>query len=97
MGDDDCTCGALSGAIMAIGLLAGPYAKYVLSKKGLRQVAKTMHDRFHDRFSSTCCRVLIQPLEKNKRGRSQFCGGLTGTTAEMAAELLLHARLELVD
>lgn len=95
MGEAGCTCGALSGAIMGIGLLVGPHAKGGLSKKDLRQLAKTMHDRFQARFSSTCCRVLIEPFDKDKKGRSQFCGSLTGTTAELAAELLLKTRPEM--
>lgn len=95
MGEAGCTCGALSGAIMGIGLLLGPHAKGGLSKKELRHLAKTMHDRFHARFSSTCCRVLIEPFDRNKKGRSQFCGGLTGTTATIATELLLETRPEL--
>jgi len=92
MGEAGCTCGALSGAIMGIGLLAGPHAKRGLSKKGLRQLAKKMHDRFHERFSSTCCRALIQPFEKDKKNRSKFCADLTADTAAMAATLLLESR-----
>ena len=95
MGEAGCTCGALSGAIMGIGLLAGPHAKGGLSKKELRQLARRMHDRFHEKFSSTCCRVLIQPFDQDKNGRSRFCGGLTGITAAIAAELLLEARPDL--
>ena len=95
MGEAGCTCGALSGAIMGIGLLAGPHSKGGMSKKNLRKLAKTMHDRFHECFSSTCCRVLIQPFDQDKKGRSKFCADLTGTTAAMAAELLLENKPEL--
>ena len=96
MGEAGCTCGALSGAIMGFGLLTGPHAKGGLSKKALRQLARTMHDRFHARFSSACCRVLIQPFEKDKKGRSKFCANLTGITAAMATELLLETRPDLL-
>jgi len=97
MGGAGCTCGALSGAIMGIGLLLGPHAKNGLSKKKFRELTKKMHDRFHERFSSTCCRVLIQPFDKDKKGRTQFCGSLTGTAAALAVELLLEARPELIN
>ena len=95
IGEAGCTCGALSGAIMGFGLLAGPHAKGGMNKKNFRQLAKTMHDRFHEHFSSTCCRVLIQPFDKDKKGRSKFCADLTGTTAAMVAELLLETRPDL--
>ena len=90
MGEAGCTCGALSGAIMGLGLLVGPHAKNGPSKKRFRELARKMHDRFHERFGATCCRVLIEPFDKDKKGRSKFCGGLTGTTAAIAAELLLE-------
>jgi C_GCAxxG_C_C family probable redox protein len=97
MGEAGCICGALSGAIMGIGLLAGPHAKGGLSKKGFRQLAKAMHDRFHEKFSSTCCRVLIEPFGKDKKGQLQFCGDLTGSTAAIATELLLDANPRLAE
>jgi C_GCAxxG_C_C family probable redox protein len=95
MGEAGCTCGALSGAIMALGLLLGPHAKNGMSKKDFRPLARKMHDRFHERFASTCCRVLIEPYNKDKKGRSKFCGSLTGTAAAIAAELLLETRPDL--
>ena len=86
-----CTCGALSGAIMGLGLLVGPHAKNGLGKKEFRALSKKMHDTFHQSFSSTCCRVLIEPFHKDKKGRSQYCKGLTESTAEIAVTLLLEA------
>jgi len=95
MGEAGCTCGALSGAIMGLGLLLGPHAKTGMSKKNFRVLAKRMHDRFHERFSSACCRVLIEPFEKDKKQRTSFCGSLTGTTAAIVTELLLETRPDL--
>jgi len=94
MGEAGCTCGALSGAIMGLGLLVGPHSRSGLSKKKFRGLSKKMHDRFHEKFSSTCCRVLIEPYDKDKKGRSQFCSNLTSTTASLTAELLLESNPE---
>jgi len=96
MGEAGCTCGALSGAIMGLGLLLGPHTQGSMSKKNFRQLAKTMHDQFHEKFASTCCRVLINEFAKNRKKRSKFCSNLTGTTAAITAELLLEAKPELV-
>jgi C_GCAxxG_C_C family probable redox protein len=95
MGEAGCTCGALSGAIMGFGLLVGPHARNGINKKNFRQLCKKMHDLFHQRFSSTCCRVLIEPFNTDRKGRARFCSGLTGTTAAIAIELLLAARPDL--
>jgi hypothetical protein len=35
-----CTCGALSGAIMGLGLLVGPQAKGGLNKKKFRELSQ---------------------------------------------------------
>jgi C_GCAxxG_C_C family probable redox protein len=86
-----CTCGALSGAIRGLGLLVGPHAKGGLNKKKFRELSQKMHDTFNQRFSSTCCRILIEPFDKDKKGRSQYCKGLTETTAEIAVALLLES------
>jgi len=96
MGEAGCTCGALSGALMGMGLLVGPHAKDGLGKKSFRLLAKKMHDRFHAEFSSTCCRVLIKDFDRSSKDRSRFCSHLTGTAAAFAAELLLAARPELL-
>ena len=92
-----CTCGALSGAIMGLGLLVGPHTKNGLSKKKFRTLSKKMHDKFNESFSSTCCRVLIEPFDKDKKGRSQYCKGLTETTAEIAVSILMEAVPEIIE
>jgi hypothetical protein len=81
---------------MALGLLLGPHASNGMGRKHFRSVARKMHDRFQDRFSSTCCRVLIEPYDRDRKGRAKFCGSLTGTAAALAAELLLETRPDLV-
>jgi C_GCAxxG_C_C family probable redox protein len=95
MGEAGCTCGALSGAIMGLGLLLGPHAKNGMGKKNFRQLAKKLHDRFHERFLSTCCRVLIREFDRDRKRRSKFCANLTGATAAIAAELFLETRPDL--
>ena len=91
MGEAGSTCGALNGAIMGIGLLAGPHTRDGLSKKKLRQLARSMHDRFQQEFFSTSCRVLIDPFDRDSKDRKRFCASLTARTAAIAAELLLKA------
>lgn len=96
IGEAGCTCGALSGAIMGLGLLVGPHVTGGMNKKNFRQLAKKLHDRFHEEFSSTCCSVLIKDFDKNSKARSQFCSNLTSSTAAIATELLLETRPDLV-
>ncbi len=92
MGGAGCTCGSLAGAEVALSLFLGPRQPQGLKKKEFEKVAREMHDRFRDRFSATCCRVLLK-RRKEKQGAS--CKELTQGGAELAAALLLENRPEL--
>lgn len=92
MGGAGCTCGSLAGAEVGLSLLLGPRQPGGMKKKEFEAVAKAMHDRFKERFSATCCRILLK-RRKEKKGAS--CKELTGGGAEIAAALLLAIKPEL--
>ncbi|MGV1099786.1 C-GCAxxG-C-C family protein [Thiovibrio sp. JS02] len=92
MGGAGCTCGALAGAEIALSLFLGPRQPHGMKKKDFEKVAREMHDRFRDRFSATCCRVL---LKRRKEKQGATCKELTQGGAELAAALLLEKRPEL--
>ena len=82
MGMAGCTCGALAGGIMALGLKYGRRVPNVKTP-GMFKAAKKLHDDFHQRFGSTCCRELIKGLELGSPQHIELCAKLTGVTAEM--------------
>lgn len=92
MGSAGCTCGSLAGAEVGLSLFLSPRQPGGMKTKEFEQVSKAMHDRFKERFSATCCRILLK-RRKEKKGAS--CKELTGGGAEIAAALLLAARPEL--
>lgn len=92
MGGAGCTCGSLAGAEVGLSLFLSPRQPGGMKTKEFEQVSKAMHDRFKERFSATCCRILLK-RRKEKKGAS--CKELTGGGAEIAAALLLAARPEL--
>lgn len=57
MGQAGCSCGALVGGVMVIGLFAGRADDATSDGRALA-LSRTLHDRFLDRFSTTCCRAL---------------------------------------
>jgi C_GCAxxG_C_C family probable redox protein len=97
MGGAGCVCGALSSSIMALGLVLSPHRRNGLSRSDFKDICKKMHDRFHERFGSTCCRVLVQDVIDDRKGRRRFCGNLTGAAAVLVGELLFEARPALRD
>ncbi|MCF6291590.1 MAG: C-GCAxxG-C-C family protein [Desulfobacterales bacterium] len=94
MGDAGCVCGALSGAVMGLGLFLGPAAPNGLNKKKFRALIKNLHNAFQTKQGSTCCRILIQDFSngKQKTARHNHCTGITEHGGRLAVELLLKAR-----
>lgn len=95
IGEAGCVCGGLAGAVMALGLFLSPGAPHGLREKKFRRLSKKLHDSFHEKAGSTCCRVLIENFQSDKSGQKKYCRGLTGYAAELAAGLLLKVRPEL--
>lgn len=96
MGGAGCTCGSLSGGIIGLGIFLGPYQKKGLRKKAFYKVTREMHDQFRDRFRATCCRVLSKKVKHDRKMHLENCKLLTIGGAEIATELLLEARPELI-
>jgi C_GCAxxG_C_C family probable redox protein len=97
LGNSGCTCGALSGAVLALGLFLGRDRPGALNGKQAMPAANLLHNRFKGLFGSTCCRVLKQKAKHNPIGHFKQCAQITGQTAELAALLVLEKRPELAD
>jgi C_GCAxxG_C_C family probable redox protein len=85
-----CTCGALSGAQVALGLFLGGRG----FDRAMAASARALHDAFKAAHGSTCCRVLTRKA-KGRREKKEHCAALTGHAAELACRLALKARPEL--
>lgn len=80
-----CTCGALSGGVMAIGmLLAGTGTRGF--EKNISEASANLHRAFVQQFGLTCCRGLRKKLSPLKNAR---CKNITVTTAALTLEVLL--------
>lgn len=91
LGTGGCTCGALSGGVMVLGLvygrsMPGEEATLVLDK------AKELHDWFKAEKRSTCCRALIAGLEFGSPEHIDQCVAFTGDVAEHLALMLNEAQ-----
>ncbi|NOX26551.1 MAG: hypothetical protein GXP59_10675 [Deltaproteobacteria bacterium] len=87
-------CGALNGAIMAIGLLltSGPGGR---PKKKIRAATAELREKFQKKFQDENCQVLIEPHKDNHQARLRYCQQITGFSAEVAARLILQYRPQL--
>jgi len=85
-----CTCGALSGGVMVLGIVygrsnPGGSAPLVLEK------AKQLHDWFLAEKGSTCCRSLVRHVEFGSPEHMDQCIALTGDVAQRVAEMINDA------
>jgi C_GCAxxG_C_C family probable redox protein len=94
LGESGCLCGALSGAVMATGLLLGKDGAY-RHRKAMRDNARRLHDTFKSANGATCCRVLSGSVSDGKNARFRQCADLTAQATEMAARLIIERRPEL--
>jgi C_GCAxxG_C_C family probable redox protein len=81
------TCGALSGAIVALGLGYGRKEPSEAAKKAAYASARDLYKAFRDKFHSTECWELTCECE-NDEARKQSCTRLVRTAAELACHLL---------
>ena len=91
LGESGCTCGALTGSIMVLGLLKGRTSPHD-DRHAAYKVSNEFHDKFKENFKTTCCRSLngtdYETTEHMKR-----CLKITGTTAKMLMEYLNEKKL----
>lgn len=95
IGGAGCLCGAISGAVAALGLFLGPGRWAGHDKKAFRLMVAGLHDRFRERSGSTCCRQLIADFRGKRTERKHFCADLTVWAAREVALLVLAYRPEL--
>jgi len=95
MGNSGCMCGAVSGAVLASGLLLGNNHPY-RHRKEMRDNSRELHDAFKAAHGSTCCRALSRNVRHDKKAHHRHCAEFTGKAAELAARLVLEKRPELL-
>lgn len=86
-----CACGALTGSVMAVGLLFGRTEPTGRCPKETGVLSKTVHDAFREHFGATCCRILHRGLPFGTPEQKASCATRTAEAAELAALILAQA------
>jgi C_GCAxxG_C_C family probable redox protein len=90
MGGSGCTCGAVVGGIMALGLVFGRTTAKDPKVSKTMELAKELHDTFKKQHKSLCCRVLTRDMELGSPVHMQRCIAFTGEVAEAAAKIIVR-------
>ena len=90
-----CLCGALSGAVMALGLYLGRNGPGLGRGQQVKSAVDVLQRDFRFIYQSNCCRVLTKGLEYGSRAHQAHCARISGETARIATRILLETRPEL--
>lgn len=90
MGGAGCTCGAVAGGVMALGLFFGrSKAKDEKVNKAMA-LSKELHDIFRNRHRTLCCRILTKDMELGSPVHMDQCVSFTGEVAEEVAKIIIR-------
>ncbi|MGL4570155.1 MAG: C-GCAxxG-C-C family (seleno)protein [Clostridium sp.] len=95
IGRAGCTCGALAGAIMALGMIFGRNEAKGSEVAKTMELSKELHDKFVEMNRLTCCRILTKGMEKGSEEHMNQCVRFTGDMAEEAAKIIIRESKEL--
>jgi len=86
-GNAGCSCGALTGGQMALGLAFGRGKKKQENQKAI-ELSKELHDKFREKYKTACCRILIKDVKDNSREHFKQCTEITKATTEIVAAII---------
>lgn len=92
MGGAGCTCGALAGGILALGLVFGRTAPKDARVDKAMKLSRELHDSFKKQHKSTCCRKLTRLMIMGSSGQMNHCVAFTGEVAQETARIIDRER-----
>ncbi|WP_288773044.1 C-GCAxxG-C-C family (seleno)protein [uncultured Megasphaera sp.] len=93
LGRSGCVCGALSGACLILGALAGRVDPSEKPLPEVYQYTGEFHDRFKKHFGATCCRCLNR-LQFGTPEYRKYCINITATAADMLSDFIAEKGLD---
>lgn len=90
MGGAGCTCGAVTGGIMALGLFFGRTEAKDGKVNHTMALTKELHNEFKNTHRSLCCRVLTKDMELGSSKHMEQCISFTGEVAEKVARMIIR-------
>ena len=95
IGGSGCSCGAVTGGVMALGLFFGrTEAKDDKVNKAM-VLANELHEIFRKSHNAICCRILTAGMELGSPKHMEKCISLTGEVAEEVAKIILREMTQL--
>ncbi len=83
-----CTCGAVNGAVMALGMFFGRSSAKGEEVKKAMQLTKELQDVFTAKRRVCCCKILTKGMELGSGTHMEHCIAITGEVTAMAATII---------
>lgn len=92
IGRSKCLCGAVSGGVMALGLVLGRTKQNDPKFEGTLSASKELHDWFKENNgkNALCCRILTREFDMGQGEHKEQCIRFTGMVAGKVAEILIR-------
>lgn len=90
IGGSGCTCGAVSGGVMALGLVFGRQVAKDPKVRKTMELTKELHEKFRNNHKSLCCRILTKGLDMASGEHKEQCISFTGEVAEEVAKIIVR-------
>lgn len=91
LGHAGCMCGALTASAAVLGIIKGRNSAEG-DRDACYKLTQEFHDRFEQKFTATCCRVL-NPHPFDTKEHLKNCLKITGNTAKLLTEYLMEKDL----
>ncbi len=88
IGSSGCTCGAVVGGVMALGMFFGRTQGKDTRVKLVMALSHELHDLFKARHKVLCCRVLTRGMVLGTPEHMSQCIAFTGEVAEETAKII---------
>lgn len=90
MGGMGCTCGALTGGILVLGMIYGRKEAGDPSVNKAMELSARLYRVFCQRHKVSCCKVLTRGMEKGSPEHMAQCIAFTGEMAYETARIILE-------
>jgi C_GCAxxG_C_C family probable redox protein len=90
IGGAGCTCGAVSGGVMALGLVFGRTTPKDSKVDKAMNLSRQLHDIFKKRHKHLCCRTLNKYMIMGSSRQMKQCIAFTGEMAQETARIIIR-------
>lgn len=90
MGGSGCTCGAVVGGIMALGIFFGRTEPKDSRVEKMMELARELHDAFQGRHRHLCCSILTKGMVLGSPEHMSQCISFTGEVAQETARIIIR-------